>query len=161
MIIRRKFLQFVITLTGITLLLGDFLAPLFASSSTQRVSKPAKSKQIPVTNLNGALKSRNPDAVATFVLTHSSSAKQASTAQKIQLLKRMNVGEGTEGYARQGLNHGEYEKAVLVLLRSTEKNPNQLVQIVQGLGGKKWLKKHSTKIRNSELRYIANQAIKK
>ena len=130
--IRRKFIKFVIALGGTSLLIGDFLAPLFAATSLKSPLKTAKYKSVPITNLNNALKSSNPDAVAKFVLSYQSSAKKASTSQKIKLLRKMKVKIDQEGYARNGLRHGDYESSVLILLRGTEKEPGQLAQIIQG-----------------------------
>ena len=127
--VRRFFLKGFLSLTTLFFFSFDLAEGIRSAFSADKVRVPSSTVK--------ALRTGDPDLVATFVLKHPRNAANASLQQRIEMLKLMKLKLVGKKYAHKGMiAPDEYERAALILLKQAERAPKELNAIVDGLEGR-------------------------
>jgi hypothetical protein len=114
--------------------------------------------KLPITLAKQAIQTNDPKEVVKFIISQPRQAENASTEDKLQLLKLVVQPCGKPGDT--SIEQKNREQAAYIILNKEEGNPAKLAQFANGIG-RAWIEKNFRAWKNTDLQRIVVKAISK
>jgi hypothetical protein len=158
--LRRVCLKLVLSAASLAFLTRDWLGSV-AQAQGPSMKRPAPFRAVPTT-VAEAIQSNNRETVLAFVLANPGPAAAASVKDKARMLTLLQVCATCDAgiWRQRGLSvSADHERATLILARGMDRNPKAFAELIDAIGGRKYVEAELPKLRSAELKSLSQRSL--